>query len=87
MVPKGPLSKSTKERQDKPEVAAPHKHGPGTMCSRRKDMSCQGEGGLDSQSAYHFGSYNMELGYEEAKLTMVCPLVPCDSVCFPPGIV
>lgn len=29
----------------------------------------------------------MELGYEEAKLTVACPPVPCDSVCFPPGIV
>lgn len=34
MVPRGPYQKaSTKEWQDNPEVAAPHEHGPGTMCS------------------------------------------------------
>lgn len=60
-MPKGPLSKSTKGCQGNPEVAAPHELGPGTMCSRRKDTSCQGEGGPDSQAEYHFGSYNMEL--------------------------
>lgn len=32
-----------------------------------------------------FGGCNTELGCEEAKLTTVCPPLPCNAVCFPPG--
>ena len=34
-----------------------------------------------------FRGCNMELGYEEAKITTACPPLPCCAVGFPPGTV